>query len=199
MGLQFNMSVADLGYTLSTVDIVLYPKYAQGCRVFCDTFIAEAQARCPVRTGFLRSTISASTDGTSMTCIAGADYAQYVEYGTSRQSPQPYFEPALQIALETAREYWDEAEHDAILQQRQLVQRGRALNQRVNNFSSQGMDTINGTSLSGFWITALLAVLIGIIKGLIEAFKEIFRGDEQEQPDSEHSDWSSVSSFISIF
>jgi hypothetical protein len=42
------------------------------------------------------------------------------------------------------------------------------------------MDTINGTSLSGFWITALLAVLIGIIKGLIEAFKEIFRGDERE-------------------
>lgn len=198
MGLQFNMSVADLGYTLSTVDIVLYPKYAQGCRVFCDTFMAEAQARCPVRTGFLRSSISASTDGISMNCIAGADYAQYVEYGTSRQSAQPYFEPALQIALETAKEYWDEAEEEAIFQQRQLVQRGRQLNQRINNFSSQGMETITAR-LSGFLIMILLAILIGIIKGLIEAFKEIFRGDEREQPDSEHSGWSSVSSFISVF
>lgn len=198
MGLQFNMSVADLGYTLSTVDIVLYPKYAQGCRVFCDTFLAEAQVRCPVRTGFLRSSISASTDGISMNCIAGADYAQYVEYGTSRQSAQPYFEPALQIALETAKEYWDEAEEEAILQQRQLVQRGRQLNQRINNFSSQGANTITAR-LSGFFVMILLAILIGIIKGLIEAFKEIFRGDEREQPDSEHSGWSSVSSFISVF
>lgn len=198
MGLQFNMSVADLGYTLSTVDIVLYPKYAQGCRVFCDTFMAEAQVRCPVRTGFLRSSISASTDGISMNCIAGADYAQYVEYGTSRQSAQPYFEPALQIALETAKEYWDEAEEEAILKQRQLVQRGRQLNQRINNFSSQGMKTITAR-LSGFFVMILLAILVGIIKGLIEAFKEIFRGDEREQPDSEHSGWSSVSSFISVF
>jgi HK97 gp10 family phage protein len=84
-----------LGYIQATQDIVLHPNYAEGCRVFCDTFLAEAQARCPVRTGYLRSTISASSTASSITCMAGADYAQYVEYGTSRQSAQPYFEPAL--------------------------------------------------------------------------------------------------------
>ena len=199
MGLLFNMSVQDLGYIQATQDIVLHPSYAEGCRVFCDTFLAEAQARCPVRTGYLRSTISASSTASSRTCMAGADYAQYVEYGTSRQSAQPYFEPALQIALETAREYWDRAESEVIAQQRQLVQRGRSLNERVNNFSSQGMDVMNSTSLSGFWITALLAVLIALVKGLFEAIKEVFRGDEREQPDSNHSGWSSISSFISTF
>lgn len=95
MGLLFNMSVEDLGYIQNTQDITLYPNYAEGCRVFCDTFLAEAQARCPVRTGYLRSTISASSTASSITCMVGADYAQYVEYGTSRQSAQPYFEPAL--------------------------------------------------------------------------------------------------------
>jgi hypothetical protein len=42
------------------------------------------------------------------------------------------------------------------------------------------MDIMNGTSLSGFWITALLAVLIALVKGLFEAIKEVFRGDERE-------------------
>lgn len=199
MGLQFNMSVADLGYTLSTIDIVLYPKYAQGCRVFCDTFLAEAQARCPVRTGYLRSTISASTDGISMNCIAGAEYAQYVEYGTSRQSAQPYFEPALQIALETAQKYWDEAENEVIMKQRELVQRGRQLENRVNQFQEDGISTIQGTSLGGFFVAMLMAILIGLIRGLFSALREAFSGNEREQPDGNHSGWSSISSFISTF
>lgn len=199
MGLLFNMSVQDLGYTLSTVDIVLYPKYAEGCRVFCDTFIAEAQIRCPVKTGFLRSTISASTDGTSMTCMAGADYAQYVEYGTSRQSAQPYFEPALQIALETARKYWDRAEKEAIMKQRELVQRGRQLENRINQFEGNGASTIQGTSLNSFFVAMLTAILVGLIRGLFSALREAFSGNEKEQPDSNHSGWSSISSFISTF
>lgn len=199
MGLLFNMSVQDLGYIQATQDIALYPNYAEGCRVFCDTFLAEAQARCPVRTGYLRSTISASFTASSITCMVGAEYAQYVEYGTSRQSAQPYFEPALQIALAAAQEYWDRAENEVITQQRELVQRGRSLNERVNKFSSQGMDMVSGTSLSNFLITTLVALVVALIKGLLEMIKEVFRGDEQEQPDSNHSGWSSVSSFISTF
>jgi hypothetical protein len=84
MGLLFNMSVYDLNYIEHTQSITLYPNYAEGCRVFCDTFLAEAQARCPVKTGYLRSTISASSTASSITCMVEAEYAQYVEYGTSR-------------------------------------------------------------------------------------------------------------------
>ena len=198
MGLLFNMSVQDLGYIQATQDIVLYPNYAEGCRVFCDTFLAEARARCPVRTGYLRSTISASSTASSITCMVGAEYAQYVEYGTSRQSAQPYFEPALQIALETAREYWDRAENEVIMKQRELVQRGRQLEDRVNQFQEDGASTIRRTS-GGFLVAILMAILIGLIKGLFSALREAFSGNEQEQPDSNHSGWSSISSFISTF
>lgn len=199
MGLLFNMSVQDLGYIQATQDIVLHPNYAEGCRVFCDTFLAEARARCPVRTGYLRSTISASSTASSITCMVGAEYAQYVEYGTSRQSAQPYFEPALQIALETARGYWDRAENEVIMKQRELVQRGRELENRVNQFQEDGASTIQGTSLGGFFIAILMAILIGLIKGLFSALREAFAGNEQEQPDSNHNGWSSISSFISTF
>ena len=199
MGLLFNMSVQDLGYIQATQDIVLYPNYAEGCRIFCDTFLAEARARCPVRTGYLRSTISASSTASSITCMVGADYAQYVEYGTSRQSAQPYFEPALQIALETAQEYWDRAENEVIMKQRELVQRGRQLEDRVNQFSENGASTIQGTSLSGFLVTMLMAILIGLIRGLFSTLREVFSGSEREQPDGNHSGWSSLSSFISTF
>lgn len=198
MGLLFNMSVQDLGYIQATQDIVLYPNYAEGCRVFCDTFLAEARARCPVRTGYLRSTISASSTASSITCMVGAEYAQYVEYGTSRQSAQPYFEPALQIALETAQEYWDRAENEVIMKQRELVQRGRQLEDKVNQFQKNGASTIRGTS-GGFLVAILMAILIGLIKGLFSALREAFSGNEQEQPDSNHSGWSSISSFISTF
>ena len=199
MGLLFNMSVQDLGYIQATQDIVLHPNYAEGCRVFCDTFLAEAQARCPVRTGYLRSTISASSTASSITCMVGAEYAQYVEYGTSRQSAQPYFEPALQIALETARGYWDRAESEVIMKQRELVQRGRELEERINQFQGNGVSTIRGTSLGGFLIAILMAVLIGLIEGLFSALREAFSGSERGQPDSNHSNWSSISSFISTF
>lgn len=199
MGLIFEMSVYDLGYIEATQDIELYPNYAEGCRVFCDTFLAEAKARCPVRTGYLRSTISADYTASSITCMAEAEYAQYVEYGTSRQSAQPYFEPALQIALETAQEYWDRAENEVITKQRELVQRGRQLEERVNQFQENGASTIQGTSLRDFLIAMLMAILIGLIKGLFSMLREAFTGNEQEQPDSNHSGWSSLSSFISTF
>ena len=176
MGLQFNMSVQDLGYIQATQDITLYPNYAEGCRVFRDTFLAEAQARCPVRTGYLRSTISAYSTASSITCMVGAEYAQYVEYGTSRQSAQPYFEPALQIALETAQKYWDGAENEVIMKQRELVQRGKQLENRINQFEENGTSTIQGTSLGSFFIAMLTAILIGLIRGLFSALREAFSG-----------------------
>ena len=199
MGLLFNMSVEDLGYIQNTQDITLYPNYAEGCRVFCDTFLAEAQARCPVRTGYLRSTISASSTASSISCMVGADYAQYVEYGTSRQSAQPYFEPALQIALETAQAYWDRAESEVIAKQRQLVQRGYELQTRVDNFHQDAVNICNSFSWSGLVLMILFAFIVGLIQGFIQEFKKIFNGTEEEQPSSNHSGWSSLASFISVF
>lgn len=63
-----------------------------------------AKQNAPVRTGFLRSSIHTVIETNSFrvyaaSVIAGAEYASYVEYGTSRMAPQPYMQPALDRVL----------------------------------------------------------------------------------------------------
>ena len=59
-----------------------------------------ARERAPVDTGYLRSSIAATIDPGSTSGVivgevtAGAEYAAYVEHGTSRQRPQPFMRPA---------------------------------------------------------------------------------------------------------
>jgi hypothetical protein len=62
-----------------------------------------------------------------------------------------------------------------------------------------GVSTIEGTSLGGLFGLMLVAILIELIKGLFSALREAFSGNEREQPDGNHSGWSSISSFISTF
>ena len=76
--------------------------YSSACAVFVDTFLRVANQLVPVDTGYLRSTIDAGELYDGFWCEATADYAQYVEYGTSRMDAQPYFEPALEIAFSEA-------------------------------------------------------------------------------------------------
>ena len=64
------------------------------------TFMEVATDLVPVDTGYLQSTIHATTSGGSADFFADAEYAQYVEYGTSKMGAQPYFEPALDEALD---------------------------------------------------------------------------------------------------
>lgn len=71
---------------------------------------AEARRRAPVDTGYLRSSITvdlAQMGGNVVVgeVTAGANYAAYVENGTSRQSPQPFMRPAL----ETHQKPWVQA------------------------------------------------------------------------------------------
>lgn len=67
-----------------------------------------ARERAPVDTGYLRSSIAATIDPGSGSGLivgevtAGAEYAAYVENGTSRQRPQPFMRPAF----EQARDVW---------------------------------------------------------------------------------------------
>jgi HK97 gp10 family phage protein len=56
---------------------------------------ADAKGNAPVDTGTLRSSISAEISGLSAEVSATTEYADYVEYGTSRMRPQPYMGPAL--------------------------------------------------------------------------------------------------------
>lgn len=54
----------------------------------------DAKILAPVDTGFLKNSIS--SDIRALTAIVGptASYASYVEFGTSRMSPEPYMFPA---------------------------------------------------------------------------------------------------------
>jgi len=63
---------------------------------------AEARRRAPVDTGYMRASI-AERSGIQGTRVwaetsVGAEYAAYVEYGTSTQAPQPFMRPAFEQA-----------------------------------------------------------------------------------------------------
>lgn len=61
----------------------------------------QAQALAPTRTGALRASVQVSTSGDgrgsgiSATVGPTVRYAQFVEYGTSKMTPQPFIGPAL--------------------------------------------------------------------------------------------------------
>lgn len=55
-----------------------------------------ARKKCPVRTGYLRSSIQLESQNDGLTCIVGpeANYAAWVEYGTPSAKAQPFVRPA---------------------------------------------------------------------------------------------------------
>lgn len=61
----------------------------------------EAKRRAPVRTGFLRSKITAKKAGKNgADVISAAPYAAYVEYGTSKMAPRSHMRPAIEVTID---------------------------------------------------------------------------------------------------
>ncbi|WP_404410209.1 HK97 gp10 family phage protein (plasmid) [Exiguobacterium aurantiacum] len=52
---------------------------------------AQAKLLAPVDTGYLRNSIFSTYSGMTATLSAGAEYAMYQEFGTSKMLPQPFF------------------------------------------------------------------------------------------------------------
>lgn len=61
----------------------------------------EAKRKAPVDTGKLRSNIGFERlpDGKSIEVFSNAEYSGYVEFGTRFQNAQPYFTPAVRLAM----------------------------------------------------------------------------------------------------
>ena len=64
----------------------------------------EAKLRAPVDTGDLRKSIKeVMYDDMTIQIGTSVEYSEYVEFGTSRQSPQPYLLPAYEENLENIK------------------------------------------------------------------------------------------------
>lgn len=119
MGLYAEFSPEDFGFpsdfssSTDYGDVYVEVDYSEALEAAVDVFMDEATSRVPVDTGYLRSTISASSDGGSASFSADAEYAQYPEFGTWCQAEQPYFRPALQDAMDTFVDYAQEAINEA--------------------------------------------------------------------------------------
>lgn len=147
------------GYGVAEVD------YSLACQVFVETFISIARELVPVDTGYLRSTIDASTDGWNCSAVASAEYAEYVEYGTWRMRAQPYFEPALEEAM---LGYHQECEIAVMLAN--MEARASALEQVSDDM--EGFDFMGGGLSLIFLLILFFPIALigyGIYRSLVDA------------------------------
>ena len=191
MGLRCTVDpVNDLGYPPETPSLGLYIDYGDGCDVFLDTFFDIAYDLCPVDTGELISSIDGFTDGEGVEVYADADYAQYVEYGTSKMEAQPYFRPAIAAAIERANRDWQEAVDEAMEEESQILAELGGEEEEDEEGGGGGLvglayGALRTPSNQGFWtnMTGIMAgfgyvwagggfmgIIGGIVLGLATAF-----------------------------
>lgn len=78
-----------------TIDV----DYSDAFQACMDTFMDIATSLVPIDTGYLFDSIGVEFLGDGVAFYADAEYAQYVEFGTSRMGAQEYFQPALEEAM----------------------------------------------------------------------------------------------------
>lgn len=163
MGLYAEISVDDIGpdeLTDEEFGVSVLVDYSMALQGFIETFISVATSLCPVRTGYLCSTIGAGCDADYAYVEATADYAQYVEYGTSHMEAQPYFEPALEAALAVLGEMAQEALNEAQGMLEDIVQ---SLVDEMMSSVSQSMGGGFGGFMGGLFASMfLMAVMFPI-------------------------------------
>lgn len=169
MGLYCEFDIInDYGFIESTPVFDIYPDYSAGCQAFVDTFLQVANELVPVDTGYLRSTLTAGYDDTLCYAETICEYAQYPEYGTWCQLAQPYFEPAIQMALGAAIPLWEIAQMDAYREEEELMK-------EIINMDREQEDAAMGKlGLSGM----LFIILLTIISALVKVFFEDLFGDK---------------------
>ena len=213
MGLRCTVDpVNDLGYPSGTPSLGLYIDYGEGCDAFLDTFFDIAYDLCPVDTGELISSIDGFTDGEGVEVYADADYAQYVEYGTSKMEAQPYFRPALAAALEVAKRDWQEAVDEAMEEEEQILAELSGEKGEEDEEGEEGggglaglaLGVVHGASNQGFWtqMTGIMAgfgyvwagggfmgiigsIVLGFATALVGGFF-MFLNEEQAERDKEN-------------
>lgn len=187
MGLYAGFDVInDFGFIDATEEWGIIPDYSEGCAVFVETFLSVANNLVPVDTGYLKSTLSARTDGdTFCEVFTYCEYAQYPEYGTWCQRAQPYFTPALEEALNAAAPLWYQAEEDALMEDQLLTEEEEmeeqaealAIQQSTSNGMAQaassrasgGMGGINFSSPGAFIGSIIASFIAAVIITTVQA------------------------------
>lgn len=174
MGLYVSFTPQDLGYPLTLQQVVLGEEvvvdvdYTAACEAFVSTFLEVAQSACPVRTGYLLSTIDARTNGLMCEAEATAEYAQYVEYGTWKMAAQPYFTPAVEEGIAAFQAVAGEALDEA---QDMLQDICESIMEAAQAAFSDGsfLGDIGGILMGGLMLWLMFPILVnlyGIMKSL---------------------------------
>ena len=80
-----------LDFTTEWSNVSQYIDYQSLTNDYLQSLLLEARGMCPVRTGFLLSSISGEATEKTIEARADAYYAVYVEYGTWKMEAQPFF------------------------------------------------------------------------------------------------------------
>ena len=145
----------DVPYNDQDVEVTVQVDYSDAFAAFADAFYSYATDLVPVDTGYLQSTISASSDDWSITAEASAHYAQYVEFGTWKMAAQPYFIPALEYAWGETADAFQQAVLDAMDEaEARLAEMGATEGGAEGGF---------GMGFGGFLGALLGAVFIGMM------------------------------------
>lgn len=172
------------------------PFYGDGFDVFCDTFIEVSTAYCPVDTGYLRSTLTADTDGFAWAeCYTDCEYAQYQEYGTWCMGAQPYFEPAIAEAFAAAIPLWRQAWQDALDEEQELLEMAKNSYQDFQNDledeerelqadlasaiadaeSATNQDEAEASKLEVIILYVFIALIMAMLSWIKEVIKSVFQ------------------------
>ena len=173
MGLRVNINAMDQGFpmTANVGDISIPVDYSEAAEIFKTVFLDVARELVPVRTGYLKSTITAEIGEATIgevTAEASAEYAQYVEFGTYRQMPQPYFIPAIEAALEE----WGLAAQKAYKEALEEAQAAYEAEQAQQQSQEAGGAPVGGGLLGGLALLGLLLIFTIFIEGIKSMFND---------------------------
>lgn len=173
MGLRASFSVTELGYPLATPNLQIPINYSTAAETFVRVFLETAQNLVPVRTGNLMNSIMAESNGSDVLCYTDCEYSQYVEYGTWKQSAQPYFEPALEEAMSEIKTEMDSLYHAALQMEQEEIEK-----QQEEAEAQAGMMAEEMGFFGQMFLQVIASMIVGFFMGLLKILHEAINGDD---------------------
>lgn len=119
--------------------------YSPITETFSTTVAEIARSMCPVSTGNLQASISASGG----TITVGADYAQYVEYGTWKSPAQPFLTPAVQAGAMMAYQQAQQIYQQAVQVENMLIRMQGMMGAMLSSMGEAEMKMMGEAGMTG--------------------------------------------------